>query len=145
MRYKIYGVKNAGFRKEMRAALQSFEQKLGLNDLDHIVIKVKMTKELDCYGICCIEYFDDDDNVIELSMEIQTGQTQDDIIHTLAHEMVHARQYIRGELDDEMSVWRGKPVNSDDIDYEEQPWEIEAEGIGDKLYDEWKNAKTIRQ
>jgi hypothetical protein len=145
MRYKIYGVKNAGFRKEMREALQSFEQKLGLSNLDHIVIKVKMTKEIDCYGYCCIEYFDDDDNVIELTLEIQTGQSQEDTIHTLAHEMVHVRQYVRGELSDGMDVWRGKKINAESIDYEDQPWEIEAEKISDKLYNEWKNAKTIRQ
>ena len=42
--------------------------------------------------------------------------------------MVHIKQYIDGETDDQLSTWRGKKVNSDKIEYWVQPWEIDAYG-----------------
>ena len=35
-----------------------------------------------------------------------------------------------------MNKWRGVAVNADDIDYDDRPWEIEAESIAHELY--WK-------
>ena len=37
-----------------------------------------------------------------------------------------------------MSKWKGQEVDSDNIDYDDQPWEIEAHTLGDKLYEEFK-------
>ena len=146
MRYKIYGVKNQKFRKEMREALYFFEEQLNIgDDYEYVLVKVKVTKNIDVYGYCNIEHYDEEDNVIELAMEVQTGQTQSDTIHTLAHEMVHIRQYVTGKLNDDMSMWNGEKIDSDSIDYDEHPWEIEAQELGDKLYDERTNAKTKRQ
>lgn len=135
MRYKIYGIKNAAFRKEMRSALQYFEQQLGLDEFDQVIVRVKVTRKIDVFGYCHIDEYDDDDNVSELVMEVQTGQTKDEIIHTLAHEMVHVKQYVKGELNDSLDMWKGKEIDSDKIDYDDHPWEIEAEKIGDELYE----------
>lgn len=137
MKYKIYGIKNAAFRKEMRSALQYFEQQLGLEEFDQVIVRVKVTSKIDVYGYCHIDEYDDDDNVAELIMEVQTGQTRKEIIHTLAHEMVHVKQYVKGELNDALDVWRGKDIDSDNMDYDDHPWEIEAEKIGDEMYEAW--------
>ena len=138
MRYKIYGIKNAAFRKEMRSALQYFEQRLSLEEFDYVTVKVKVTKEIDVYGYCHIDSYDDEDNVIDLIMEVQTGQSNDEIIHTLAHEMVHVKQYVNGELNESLDVWKGKEIDPDSIDYDDHPWEIEAEKLGDELYEAYK-------
>jgi predicted metallopeptidase len=74
---------------------------------------------------------------ISFVIEVRQTDSEEEKLKTLAHEMVHVRQYIRGELNEEMSVWRGKKVDSDEIPYAEQPWEIEAESIAHKLYDEY--------
>jgi hypothetical protein len=42
--------------------------------------------------------------------------------------MVHIKQYVNGELNDTMTNWRGKKINSDNIEYWSQPWEIEDLG-----------------
>lgn len=45
---------------------------------------------------------------------------------TLAHEMVHVKQFARNELNPNMSTWKKKRVIVDDIPYYERPWEKEA-------------------
>jgi hypothetical protein len=61
--------------------------------------------------------------------------TEEEMLKSLAHEMVHVLQYSRGELNEQMTMWRGKRVNAEKIPYSEQPWEIEAESIGLNLYE----------
>lgn len=52
-----------------------------------------------------------------------------DLLRTLAHEMVHAKQLIRGQLKRECirgkvnTYWCGRKTNKN---YLEQPWEVEA-------------------
>jgi hypothetical protein len=57
---------------------------------------------------------------------------------TLAHEMVHVRQYAKMELNEEMNRWHGEYVNTDLIPYHEQPWEIEAYDLGDRLFKQYQ-------
>lgn len=49
------------------------------------------------------------------------------IMHTLAHELVHAKQYFRGELRPNNDGWHGKPVDvSSQSEYANMPWEAQA-------------------
>ena len=50
---------------------------------------------------------------------------------TLAHELVHVKQFARGELDPALQYWKGK--NHMDTEYWQQPWEIEARKLQQKL------------
>jgi hypothetical protein len=52
-----------------------------------------------------------------------------EIFATLAHEMVHIKQYVYNETDEELSRWKGKKINSNLIDYWSHPWELDAYGI----------------
>ena len=62
--------------------------------------------------------------------------TRNSILDTLAHELVHLKQYASGELKDycyrETTKYRGKyfpfPENDDDKAYWKSPWEKEAHG-----------------
>jgi len=51
-----------------------------------------------------------------------------EIASTMAHELTHARQFSQGQINMLNYVWRnnGKSVNCVDIEYEDQPWEVEA-------------------
>lgn len=53
-------------------------------------------------------------------------------LSTLAHEMVHIKQYLRKELDWNLSAWKGKK-GFEDFDYWDAPWEIEARKLQTKL------------
>ena len=57
--------------------------------------------------------------------------TPREIASTIAHELVHIKQYIRGELNATMTKWLKQevphgPRGGIKIAYRKQPWEIEA-------------------
>ena len=56
-----------------------------------------------------------------------------EMMQTLAHEMVHARQFIRGELNNQ-GGWAWKGRKADGFDYENQPWEKEAFRLEKELF-----------
>ena len=69
----------------------------------------------------------------EANIEISWQQPLPDLMVTLAHELVHAKQYIRGELSGKHRAWRGKcHVNTQ---YDQLPWEQEAYQWEQTLYD----------
>ncbi len=53
-------------------------------------------------------------------------------LETIAHELVHVKQFARGEMVDLMSVrkvsWQGTRYDRADTEYWDLPWEIEAHG-----------------
>jgi len=56
-----------------------------------------------------------------------------EVLETLAHEMVHVKQFARGEMRELTSVvdslnWNGSRINTAMVDYWDLPWEIEAHG-----------------
>ncbi len=53
-------------------------------------------------------------------------------LSTLAHELVHVKQFARGELDDRMTRWKTNKY-CENIDYWDQPWEKEARRLQTKL------------
>lgn len=102
----------------------------------HLYLTIKYRKQLEYLGIVTVE----DYNVLglpnEFVIEIKKNN-EAEMLKTLAHEMVHVLQYARGELNETMTMWRGRKINSDQIPYSEHPWEIEAETIGIKLYNKF--------
>lgn len=67
---------------------------------------------------------------------------KDKLIKTIAHEMVHVKQYAKGQLRDMVRVPKKKFLNEfydDDLDYFERPWEKEAADLEDILYEDWMN------
>lgn len=61
----------------------------------------------------------------------------DQLLETLAHELVHAKQYLRGEINQRDLVWRGSmgPYDCKCVTYRRTPWEKEA-------YNQEKNLKV---
>ena len=66
----------------------------------------------------------------EISIAVDSTLELPQILLTLAHEMVHAKQYIRGQYRGELSrngkmkrIWLGKQYS---VEYLKRPWEREA-------------------
>jgi hypothetical protein len=62
---------------------------------------------------------------------------------TLAHEVVHVKQYATGELRDyrkryHRTRWQGKVVDEHEVYYYDLPWEIEAHGREGGMYIRWQ-------
>lgn len=135
---------NGRLTKKQRKALEHYACELFTPQLSkHIEITVKFVKLIDYYhGNVTVE----DYNVLGsprcFIIEINRSDDEETKLTSLAHELVHVKQYARNELNEEMSYWRGNYVKSDDIPYEDQPWEIEAESKGKELYESFCNHKA---
>ena len=117
-------------RVKQKAKLEAFACEV-INELlprefkREIEIHVKFCKIEDALGYASVEEKD------VICIEIDNRQEIGLIAQTLAHELVHAKQYIRGELNGAMTKWlkqdipRG-PRGGIKIRYHQQPWEQEA-------------------
>jgi hypothetical protein len=65
-------------------------------------------------------------------MRICRGMNLYDIITTVCHEMVHIKQYVRGELNACGTRWKSRKI-SDKTQYMDLPWEKEAFKLEEKL------------
>jgi hypothetical protein len=128
----IYGKVN----KKYKEALNFFASCLFTPQMKrNIEVTVCFRKNMgDHHGMVSVEDYNVIGSPRHFLIEIRKEDDQEEVIKTLAHEMVHVRQYVRNELNEEMTYWRGRRVNSDEIPYSEQPWEIEAEEIGNELF-----------
>jgi hypothetical protein len=62
-------------------------------------------------------------------IEINSALGAKDILETIAHEMVHVKQFAYGDMNEKLSRWHDTSVDTDEIDYWFHPWEIEAHGL----------------
>ena len=95
-------------------------------------ITVKLTSPKDAYGYC-LEL--DDKRSFEI--EVHRGLRLRTLLETVAHEMVHVKQYARRELHPAHNTWCGKTYNPDKVSYWDLPWEIEAHGRETGLFIRW--------
>lgn len=97
--------------------------------IKHIELEVDFLSRLDKHadGYCEVTGHNIRHKPRQFTIQIRNNKSKRYMLMTLAHEMVHLKQYALGELDENMNVWKGKRVNSS-IDYWDTPWEIEAHG-----------------
>lgn len=137
MKISIYGKNEKLSREEIRSATKFFISKLIPTKVaDLLIIKIKNTDSFynnNIIGYCYQdERFDDNQHfVVEISNKI-SKQKQ---LNTLAHELVHVKQYALGEMQDceddaNKCLWHGKLYDFDDSGdiYWESPWEIDSYG-----------------
>ena len=143
-----------GYRKHNKALYQTVgsaalfygEVLLGKRMSKNIYLDIKLTKGLKkkekAYGFCHIV----DDNLSrprEFMIELDASMKYrfDEILTWLAHEMVHLKQFVRGELFDYETgrvQWKSRTYGR--VHYDDQPWEKEAYRLEGELYEmfeEW--------
>jgi len=77
------------------------------------------------YAFC----HDIDDLMFDI--ELDRDLSRSNMISTLCHELVHIKQFARGELcflEGNEILWQDNLYNFDDMDYYDYPWEWEAYG-----------------
>ena len=116
---------------------------LGTRMVKNIYLDIKLTKSLkkkeQAYGYCHII----DDNLNKprefcIELDASMKYSFDQILIWLAHEMVHLKQFVRGELFDYATgkvQWKRRMYGN--VHYEDQPWEKEAYRLEEKLYNEF--------
>lgn len=128
-------------KKLCKKALHWYAKKLlGPRLYDKVTIHLEFTKEGMCNnlynGFC--DWNDKKFRGRDFTITINSGISKRDTLTTIAHEMVHVKQYAKGEMRDSYFIggvsWQGKSVNTDKLEYWDTPWEIEAFGREKGLY-----------
>lgn len=91
-------------------------------------------------GDCIPDDFADANHPRDFVMRIDSKEPLREMLETVAHEMVHVKQFAKGELyqssRNSKHRWQGQWVNKDP-DYWDCPWEIEAFGRQPGLFLRW--------
>lgn len=124
-------------KKEVRHAIKFFAEKLMRSDLlESLEITIQF-EPINDYKAGCT-YLDNNIRPREFDINVDSKMSRWAQIKALAHEMVHVRQYARGDLQDYVTPkkankvkWKGKAIKSTEEweDYWMSPWEIEAYGL----------------
>jgi len=115
------------------------------NALKHLMPRLQRNVDIDVrvvtrcdnesYALCW-----GDKNCAEIELARGSGDinfTLDEMVLNLAHELVHAKQFIKGELHSNLNRW--KSLDYRDVAYSRQPWEKEAYLLEDKLKEKYWN------
>lgn len=101
----------------------------------NIIISVKNKLPDQAYGYC---HGEDEDIEIELARRSYDNKLdRETILRTLAHEMVHAKQFIKGELKRARAdtvLWKNKKYDWSEDD-DDNPWEVEAYALENEVYE----------
>ena len=130
MNVKILNCPDKDFKPYVERAALFYAKELIPNTriLKNCTTVIRFDGKMNNYGSCGAEGYNSKKEPREFLIEIHPGIGARDILETLAHEMVHVKQLIYHETNDELSVWKGKRVNSELVDYWHHPWEIDAHG-----------------
>lgn len=141
MKLQIYGKPQKVKLELCKAAVRFYcRQLMSVQLLRNITIrlifvdKTKLCKDFEAE--CCW----DDDNIKPrvFVVKIDNNLPKKKMLTALSHEMVHVKQFAKQELQyrcrEPRCKWRGEPIDDDSIPYRELPWEQEAWGLQDSLY-----------
>ena len=101
-----------------------------------ITVKLKNPKGAMGY---CLELDDNRTFEIEADKKLRLRK----LLETIAHEMVHVKQYARRELHPVHNTWCGKTINPKKTSYWDLPWEIEAHGREIGLFVRWAEQENL--
>lgn len=87
------------------------------------------------FGWCTVE--DCNYRPREFLIELHNFMTMENYTKTLLHELWHVYQHVKGALRDKYQkrLWKG--IDYTNVDYEDQPWEIQAQQMEEILYLEY--------
>lgn len=126
--------KNTGI---LDAYMSNLCKSLGINRMSSKLIEINFVTDLEgqlgnAWG-CNKEGFAE----INIARKCEGKKVEySEMMQTLAHEMVHVKQYFRKELDGTGCKFKWKGRNADGYQYENQPWEREAFKLEKGLYKE---------
>lgn len=130
MKFKIVNCPDRDFKPYILDAAQFFAKELIPNTRvrNNCFTEIRFCKKLNEYGFASVNGYNTRKQARKFLVELHPGIGARNILETLAHEMVHIKQYVYNETNDTLTRWRGKRINPDKVDYWIQPWEIDAFG-----------------
>ena len=147
MRNPTLSVRNApkGTLKQFRSAIRSISSYLLGSRLSevisiHLIFRKDLAKKEFVYGDCGWE--GDGSSARLFTIRIDPSMTRFQQFTTLSHELVHMKQFAKGELYDytyrpEITRWKRRKINVEKTDYKDLPWEKEAYKLQRNLIISW--------
>lgn len=146
MQILVEGKSAALSKKEVRFAVKFFADMLMSKRLvDSLSIEVTFNKKKEPLSHASMTWLDTNDRPKVFDIELNANMGKRRLLIALAHEMVHIKQFAKGEMKDyvcrkksrQVIQWQKKDVSCDTF-YWERPWEIEAYGRELGLYEMYK-------
>lgn len=143
MKIRLYKTPTKFNPAEIKSAATFFgEMLMGTRLCDNLDLKIRFSKNEGNTAI----WEDDARRHREFTITLEDFRGYTYMLHSLAHEMVHVKQYARGELRDyddgvDTYSWLGEKRDWSDVDYWDLPWEIEAHGRERGLYFRYREMK----
>ena len=144
---------NKDYRKLIESAAYYYAEKLiGKRLLKTIKININlkrgMVKKDGAEGTCIWDDWEDlRKTPREFTIELDCGVTIRNILINLAHEMVHMKQWVKGDMyeysNSHMVRFMKKKYDMSEIAYWDYPWEIEAYGRQLGLFIRWCESEGI--
>lgn len=135
MKVIVTGSKDPFLEQELVTAAKFYgKELLSKQLLKHIRLEIILVSSIPDLGNCCITYFNDWYKAREFEIQLRRKRSTKGTLQTLAHEMVHLKQFAKGELNDEHTKWKGNKIDAEAVDYHDLPWEIEASSYEYILY-----------
>ena len=124
--------------KTQASALEYFATQLLTPQLKkHIIINLKFIRKLPVCGFTEVDGHNTKGVPREFILEILHGMSEKQTLKTIAHEMVHVKQYAYGEIDERGTRWLSRKLDHDSVPYHKRPWEKEAYQMEERLYQKW--------
>jgi hypothetical protein len=136
MKVKFIGCPDKDFKPFLERAVNFYAENLISSKRlrDNLHLTIKFNNKLDVWAFASIENYNSSNKAREFLIEIHPWIGAREIFKTLAHEMVHIKQFAHGETNETLSKWKGIPIDSDAIDYYQHPWELEAYSLETGLW-----------
>lgn len=141
MNIKVIGCRDNALKRQLFKAARFYGSMLmSSRMLPNIDIEIVMRTTIPDLGSCEVTHYNDWYKARQFEIQLRRHRSLKTTLVTLAHEMVHVKQFAKGDLNVMQTKWRGEPVDSDIVPYLELPWEEEATFLEFYLYNAYINS-----
>lgn len=144
MKLSIHKSPDPRFTPYIRRACYFYANELMSKRLvETITLRVTFDPRIDCLGCASVAATNDGAKPRKFDIRLHPHKDAADILETLAHEMVHVRQYARGHLNESLSRWKGIKIDTHHTHDYFSPWEKEAMSLEEGLLYKFKMAERL--
>ena len=120
----VVGAKSTRLKNKLIGAAYFYLKELKVSNRFNLDVVIRLT-QMDVDGYCDYNY---DESDKEITIELNKCLSDDELLLALAHEMVHAKQYVKKELRtvNGLNYWKGATFSQTKFVDNMVPWEQEA-------------------
>lgn len=145
MQVKVINCPDKDFKPFVKRAVEFYAENLIQSKRlrDNIHLTIKFNPNIKVWALASIEEYNASNKAREFLIELHPWIGAIEIFKTLAHEMVHIKQFAYGETNETLSKWKGVSIDPDSIDYYHHPWELEAYSLETGLWTKFATKEEL--